>query len=269
MTQPVKWDEKTSSFEMLAVSPGDYLITANSNAGDGVNHRAMRTILAGTEDIRDIRLAVREGPYLSGTVRMGDTPVPSPVPPQNLAQNRVNGGFNGDKLLAIYAYASGPFQWEIPEPGEYSVAVFPPPGWVLQAITQGGVDIGDRKIVISADADPEPIDIVLAQGGGTIEVSFQNDSAKASTPVKVIVLRHFSDGNEWVEQGQPVFVPGAGPGSLRNIPAGEYALFACAPTLEIEYLNPAVLEEYRSFVQSFTVRDGETTRVTVKPIPIE
>lgn len=60
-----------------------------------------------------------------------------------------------------------------------------------------------------------------------------------------------------------------GPSSLLNIPSGEYSLLACAFTLEIEYLNPEVLEEYRSFVQTVTVREGETTRVTVKPIPSE
>ncbi len=262
-TQPVKWDENTSSFEMLAVSPGDYLITANSNSGDGQNRRAMRTILAGTEDIRDIRLTVREGPYLSGTVRMGDTP----VPPQNPSQNRVNGGFNGDKLLSIYAYASGPFQWEIPEPGEYSVAVFPPPGWILQAITQGGVDIRDRKIAIGADADPDPIEIVLAQGGGTIEVSFQNDSAKVNTQLKLTLLRRLPTGNEWVEQGQPMTaLSEGGTFSLRNIPAGEYSLFACPAPNEIEYLNPEVMEKYRPLLQTVSVREGETTRVTVKPI---
>lgn len=264
MTQPAKWDEKTSSFEILALSPGDYLITANSNAGDGKSDRAMRFIHAGTEDVSDIRLTLREGPHLSGTVRMGD----APVPPENPAQSRVNGGF-GDNLMSIYPNASGPFQWVIQEPGEYSVAVYPPPGWSLQSITQGGVDIRDREIVIGSDADPEPIEIVLGQGGGTIEVSSQNDSAKAGAPVKVILVRHLSDGNEWLEQGHPMFANGEGPLSLRNIPSGEYSLLACAPTLEIEYLNPEVLEKYRSFVQTVNVREGETTRVTVKPIPIE
>jgi hypothetical protein len=257
---PVTWDEKTSSFEIPAASPGDYLITANMYA-DGQNRRAMRAFHAGTEDIRDIRLRLGDVPDLSGTVRMGDTPAP--------AQNRVGAVFDGDSRLTIYANASGSFKQPIAEPGEYSVDVIPPPGWSLQAITQGGVDIRDRKIAISADAEPDPIEIVLGQGGGTIEVTVQNASANAITPVELTLLRRLSTENEWATQGQPMVANPAGVLSVRNVPSGEYALFAWPVASEIEYLNPEVMEKYQSFGQAVSVRESETTRVSVKPIPID
>ena len=256
---PVAWDEKTSTFEMLAVSPGDYLITANQYAAGGQSLRAMRTIHAGTEDIRDVNLTLRDGPYLAGTVRMGDTPTPP--------QNQVYLGIDSDKLVRLQANASGSFKLAITEPGDYSVAVVPLPGWSLQAITQGGVDIRDRKIAIGADADPEPIEIVLGHGGGAIEVSFQDDSAKGRTPATLTLLRRLSGENEWALEGQPVFV--AGGASWRNIRPGDYYLFAWPTAAQIEYLNPAVLEKYRSFGQSVSVRESETTRVKVTPVPIE
>jgi hypothetical protein len=149
------------------------------------------------------------------------------------------------------------------------VDVIPPPGWSLQAITQGGVDIRDRKIAISVDADPDPIEIVLGQGGGTIEVSVQNPWGKAITPVKLILLRRLSTENEWAQQGQPMVVSREGAMSWRNVPSGEYALFAWPTASEIEYLNPEVIEKYQSFGQAVTVRESETTRVTVKPVSIE
>jgi len=259
--QPVVWDEKTSSFEILAVSPGDYLIAANQFGADGQNPRAMRSIRVGTEDIRDIKLTLRDGPYLSGTVRMGDTPASGQV--------RVSVGFDGDRGLSIYANASGSFKQAMTEPGDYSVAVFPPFGWSLQAITQGGVDIRDRKIAIGGDDDPEPIEIVLVRGGGAIEVTVQNALAKGNTPLKPILLRRLSTENEWAQQGQPMVVNRGGAMSLRNVPSGEYLLFACPAAMEIEYLNPEVIEKYRSFGQAVSVRDGDTTRVTVLPIPLE
>jgi hypothetical protein len=260
-SQPVVWNEKTASFEILAVSPGDYLITANQFGADGQNPRAMRSIRVGTEDIRDIKLTLRDGPYLSGTVQMGDTPASGQV--------RVSVGFDGDRGLSIYANAGGSFKQAITEPGNYSVAVFPPPGWSLQAITQGGVDIRERKIAIGADDDPEPIEILLGRGGGTIEITAQNALAKGITPVKLILLRPLSTENEWAPQGQPMVVNREGALSLRNIPSGEYLLFACPTAMEIEYLNPEVIEKYRSFGQAVSVREGDTTRVTVLPIPIE
>ena len=72
--QPVVWDEKTSSFEILAVSPGDYLITANLYGAGDPNLRVMRMIIVGSEDVRDVRLMLKDGPYLSGMVRMGEVP---------------------------------------------------------------------------------------------------------------------------------------------------------------------------------------------------
>ena len=61
----------------------------------------------------------------------------------------------------------------------------------------------------------------------------------------------------------------AGALSLHNIPSGEYSLFAWPAAIEFEYLNPEVLEKYRSFGQTVSVRESDTTRVTVVPIPIE
>jgi hypothetical protein len=259
--QPVKWDEKTSSFEILAVSPGDYLITANSYGAGGQNGRAMRPIHVGAEDIRDIRLRLSDGPYLSGTVRMGDTPAP--------AQNRVAVGFDGDGRLSIYAFASGAFKQPITEPGNYSVDVFPPPGWSLQAMTQGGEDIRDRKLAIGVDAEPAPIEIVLGQGGGTVEVSVQAAMAKVATSFRMILLRRLSAQNEWAPQGQPMVANREGVLSMRNIPAGEYVLFAWPAAIELEYLNPEVMEKYRSFGENVVVSERASTRVTVTPIPLE
>jgi hypothetical protein len=261
--QPVVWDEKTSSFEILAVTPGDYLITAGMYGASGPNLRAMRTILVGSEDVRDVRLMLKDGPYLSGTVRMGEVPASG--------QNQVYVGFDGDnRLLSIYANASGSFKQAITEPGDCFVAVLPPPGWSLQTITEGGIDIRDRKIPIGADAEPEPIEIVLGQGGGgTIEVSVQEVLSKVNAPVKLALLRHLSTENEWAPQGQPMVANSADALSLRNIPSGEYSLFAWPAAIEFEYLNPEVLEKYRSFKQTVWVRESDTTRVTVVPIPIE
>jgi hypothetical protein len=258
---PVKWDQKTTSFEILAVGPADYLITAYSSGGNGQSRRAMRTIQVGSEDINNIRLTLRGSSYLSGTVRMGDTPAP--------ADSHLNVGIDGDRRLSLYTASGGSFQWEITEPGEYSLSVFPQQGWYVQAITQGETDIADRKFTIDADSDPEPIEIVLAQGGGTVEVSLERGVARAVPQARLTLLRHLSTGDEWTPQGQPIYAGGASPFSLPNIPPGEYFLFAWSSPGEVEYLNPDVIDKYHSFGQPVTVRDGETTRVTVTPVPVD
>jgi hypothetical protein len=84
----------------------------------------------------------------------------------------------------------------------------------------------------------------------------------------VTLLRRLATENEWALEGQPAFV-GSG-STIPNIPPGDYSLFAWpGPNQQIEYLNPAVLDKYRSYGQSVSVRESETTRVTVTPVPIE
>ena len=263
LAPPVKWDQKTAAFEILAVSPGDYLITAYSNSGNGQSRRAMRTIQVGSEDIGDIRLALRESSYLSGTVRMGDTPIP--------ADSHLNVRIDGDRRLSLYAFSGGSFRWEITEPGEYSLSVLPQQGWYVQAITHGDTDIVDRKITIDSDAASEPIEIVLAQGGGIVQVSIERDVVQPNVQVKLTLLRHLSTDDGWASQGQPTYTAGAGQLTLTlfGIPSGQYLLFAWPSASEVEYLNPEVIDKYRSFGQSVSVRDGKTTRVTVTPVPIE
>ncbi len=202
---------------------------------------------------------MRDGPYISGTVRMGDTPASS--------QNPIGVGFS-DNLLSIYANASGPFKQQAMEPGDYSLAVFPAGGWVVQSITQGGVDVRDRKISIGADTEPAPIEIVLTQSGGTIEVSFPSVLAKANSSVKLTLLRQSPSGSDWLVIGQPIVTNTRGTLNLANIPPGDYVLFAWPTSTEVEYLNPEVIQKYRSSGQPFAAREGETTRVTVKPVQI-
>ena len=50
---------------------------------------------------------------------------------------------------------------------------------------------------------------------------------------------------------------------------GEYFLLAWPTGTEFEYLNPDVIDEYRSWGQTVTVREGETTRVAIQPVRIE
>jgi hypothetical protein len=259
----VNWNNKTSSFDILALTPGDYLITTGTNDGDGQTRRAMRAIQVGSEDIGNIRLTPRDGPYLTGTVRMGDAPV--------RAEGHLNIGCNSDKRMTVYAYSGsgGSFRCVVAEPGAYSVRVLPPTGWYVQAITQGAADIADREIAIDADSDPEPIEIVLAQGGGSVEVSPPSAPGKPDTAVKLTLLRKPASGAEWDEEGRPAYGNGSGATTLRGIRPGEYLLFAWPAVSEVEYLNPEVIDKYHSYGQTVTVRDGETTRVTVTPVPIE
>jgi hypothetical protein len=85
----------------------------------------------------------------------------------------------------------------------------------------------------------------------------------------MILLRRLSAENEWAAQGQPMIANREGALSMRNIPAGEYVLFAWPAAIELEYLNPEVMEKYRSFGENVVVSERASTRVTVTPIPLE
>ena len=63
--------------------------------------------------------------------------------------------------------------------------------------------------------------------------------------MKPILLRRLSTENEWAQQGQPMVSVAWRPSSWRNVPSGEYTLFAWPAATEIEYLDPEVIEKYQ------------------------
>ena len=246
---PVSFDEKTATFEVLSLPPGDYSLTAFANGATG-QKRATRTIHAGTEDLNDVRLVLEEPMPLSGTVHMG-TALP----------NAVGVSLGGDQTVIVYANASGTFSLPTLSPGDHAVQVISPPGWIVQSILQGGLAVRDEKISIPETGSPEPIEITLRQGGGILQVVVPKGSAA------ITLLKRSTNGRDWLQQGQTVGVNNARSTQLSNLPPGEYSLFVWESPNEIEYLNPDVLTKYQSLGQTVTIREGETTRVSAQIIP--
>ena len=248
---PVSFDEKTATFEVLSLPPGDYFLNAFANGPAG-QKRATRIIHAGTEDINDVRLVLEQPMPLSVTVHRG-----AAVP------NAVGFSLGVDQTVIVYAFASAAFSLPSVSPGDHAVQVICPPGWIVQSILQGGLEVRDEKISIPETGPPEPIEITLRQGGGMIQVVVPKGSAA------ITLLKRSTNGGDWRQEGQTVNVnnPRESSTQLSNLRPGEYSLFVWESPNEIEYLNPDVLTKYQSLGQTVTVREGETTRVSAKIIP--
>ncbi len=251
-SEPVEWDEKTSTFRVLTLPSGDYSLTAQSNGPAG-QIRSVRAIHAGTDDLNDVHLVMGEVSPLSGTVRLGDSALS--------AVNQIGVSWGVDQSLVIYALAGGTFDLPSPPPGEHEVYVRVAAGWIVQSIRQGGIEI--EKVSVPETGTPEPIEVTLRQGGGSIEVSLPKG------PAALTLLKRSSTRGEWLQQGETESVNNAGASVklLKGIPPGEYSLFVWESANDIEYLNAEVLAKYEEFGQTVEVREGETTRVSAKVIP--
>lgn len=273
----VSFDRGTSRFQADEIPVGDYLLVAQGNYM-GRNVHTMQVVHARSQDIRDYRLVLGEPTYFSGTVQMGG------LPPMQIAtivqQSRPA------QQISIQVRGSGAFR-QILDPGEFQVRVIPPPGWMVHSVKQGGLDLRDRKISIGLDGSPEPVRIVLAQGGGTLEVALDSDSKDKA--LKVVLLRRSLSSEDWVQEGEPRILgaiqlsrmmlytlqgielkqDATGATTLSNLPPGDYTVLGLPLVGEIEYLNPEVLQAYQDYQKSVSVREGETTRVTIKPLRLK
>ncbi len=131
-------------------------------------------------------------------------------------------------------------------PGLYHLNVSTPPGLHVERVTAGGTDITDTETQITP-AFP-PIEIVLSDGGGTIEGTTEPESG-------IIVLQ----GNRhWILHADK-------DGHFRSdgFPAGDYKLSAWDDLTKVPFRDNAWMELHAKTV-SATVSESQSTTVTLE-----
>ncbi len=250
-----RWDDKTSSFQVLGLPPGKFRITAEVSRQGG-NPRAVYDFDATGQNVSGIRLTAADPVPLTGVLRFtGDSPP---------AGNSVGVNLSGDGYYSVMASADNVFSIPDIQPGKYELKLQTPQHWFIKSATQDGNDVLENGIHIEAGAAPSPLDIELAEGGGSLEVSVPGEASALIT-----VLRRTASGirleSETYLGGNSRSNP---PHRVEEFPPGDYVVFAWGSGANVEYLNPDVLREYDGFGQTVTVREGSTARVVLRLAPV-
>jgi hypothetical protein len=180
-----------------------------------------------------------------------------------------------ENLLAPVASSvlssNGTFSFEGMLPGKYSIEIASiPVGYYVADLRIGYTSIYDDGIInIGADA-LEPIEVVLQQGGGTIQGILEDDNVE---PTGQYIAPRMLLVPAWPRRQNPLLyqtstlIGAPGAFSFRNVPPGDYKVFAWKRFALGAEQNSTFISHYEQYGVTVTVLPGERSPVTVRLTP--
>ena len=167
--------------------------------------------------------------------------------------------------------SNGTFSFEGMLPGKYSIEIAPiPMGYYLADLRIGYTTIyNDGIINIGADA-LEPVEVVLQQGGGTIQGILEDDNVE---PTGEYIQPRILLVPVWPRRQNPLLyqtstlIGAPGAFSFRNVPPGDYKVFAWKRFPFGAEQNSAFIGRYEQYGVPVTVLANERSAVTVRLTP--
>jgi hypothetical protein len=132
-------------------------------------------------------------------------------------------------------------------PGTYTVFAVPYGGGCLASISAGGVDLTRNSLVISAGAQPAPIDVTLEDNCASIQGQVHVDTPVANASVILAPSSH-------AVQPQLIALQEDGSFTLNRVSPGDYKLYAVSTADGLEYGNPEAMRQI----------DGTAVTITAK-----
>jgi hypothetical protein len=225
------------------------------------------------EDLSGVVVDIQKGATLNGQIVLqddpGDTPprferidlnlVPTRVLPEYAQPMRASG-------LQRRVDESGRFVVENVPQGEYRLVLEGglPPGTYLADVRQGAASIYSSPTIWFDTADPTPIEIVLARGGGRIQGNVRFGTLPAGDGSVVLVPEpgHRENFSLYRVNGTS-----AGEFSFRDIAPGRYSVFAVESLPEGAEWNREFLARYEGRGLPVTIERDEIVVVELQRIP--
>jgi len=274
--------DKTGTFKISGVTAGVYNLEAGTQI-ETQRLRASTVVTVGDTDVTGIRLEPVDI-VLNGTVRVeaDSAPPPQPRTPASpgpaplmgfisIQSARASAGSQVDK--------DGNFHIHSALPDTYHVVLQPFNNQCVRTILQGGRDALHDGVVIPPEGQPEPVDVLLTSHCGSIEGAVTLPDPGAPTILTVALLRQI--GEELVMDKQ-INVSSAPRGNrmigdfnggafgprftIQGVTPGDYFLYAWPATAQVEYANPAYMQQFESARQTVTVTADNKITVTIDRI---
>ena len=266
----VNLSSTTGRFEITAVPPGDYILTAV----EGEMARGEIPVHVPEGGISGLTMPLWPAVTLTGTVHdIG--PAPS-APQKTMAENNDDaeeGAVELDCRVSLRTPGGqvSPGLPSLPQPKTFSIPnVFPGPyraefwctgGYVTSAMFGTNDLLSNPAIVIQPGGTPPPIDIAMKPGGGTIHAKLAGKSPTHQFVVLAVPTSSSSTGPAFSPLG---FADDDQEVDLDSLAPGDYLLYAFS-TQDVEYRNPAVLQALTGGT-SVHVDDGKTSEVILEKV---
>lgn len=130
-------------------------------------------------------------------------------------------------------------------PGTYRLDIKTSGGWWVKSAQSGGVDLLTDNLTVVEGQRPEPIEVTVRDGAGTISGTV----TPAGDPLRVLILL-VQPGSRNVIREAMVMQGGF---TIPDVPPGDYAILALNGAVGLEYADPDVLEPYLSDAEQVSV----------------
>lgn len=248
--------EAAGGFEILGLSPGFYLLVADSLEG-GERLTGRRPLTVAGQALDNVELILRPQPRLTGTVRMeGDGAV-------DLSKLRVSLEPHSDTTPVSTAPVREDGSFSVPfVPGEtYDVFVLDaPPATYLKSARTGGFDVLATGFTADSGSLP-PMELVLSARGATISGEVADGPAKVALGATVALIPDPARGR--VHRYQITSTNEYGLFAFRGVAPGRYTVVSWWDEPPCEIYDLEALEACRSQGKSVEVSEGENKFVAL------
>jgi hypothetical protein len=260
-------------FEFPNVPPGQYVIHAErgrSNPSTEGEFGTLAVSVAGT-DVTDLTLQMSSGSSIRGRVmfdafngtrppersRLEISPIPidADLSPKAFASADIRADWSFEM-----SGVNGPRRLEV---------VRTPAGWALEKIVVNGIEATDRPLAFgSKDQSLTDVDVVLTDRLTELDGTVLDDHGRPTADAHVIVFP--TDRDHWYPSSR--FLRTATPatdGSFRviGLPSGTYYM-AVLTQMPLDgadaWQDPALLDALAARATTVTLRDGQTSTVSVR-----
>lgn len=237
------------TFEFMSVPPGQYRLVARrelrdsdviSTDSEGLN--ASMPFTVEDKDVNDLVVTLRPGVLVNGLIGTDGSSLPANARVtarlESLDERYRVGGVTLPSPIDQFAVAGV-------RPGRYLVRVNTPPGWFLKSAVVSGRDVSDEPLEVG-ETDIGGIIVTLTDrpneitgSVSTVDNSSPRDAAVMLFPVdpaKRVAIDQFTRRVMAVRPGAD------GTYVFRNIPPGDYCIYALTDALMVDWPDPRFLE---------------------------
>jgi hypothetical protein len=247
----------TGEFTIQGVTPGDYLLVANS-FGSGPAYYAQLPVSIGATQPEPLRIVLSPAPNMSGRVEIeGDNP-PALDSLQVFLQAVVDASLRQPQPAPVGK--DGAFTLTGVTPGKWRLTVM---GTAYpKAVTIGAKAVSPYAFDLAPGAIP-PVRIILSNKTGQVEVAISATAGSSASVLLVPADPDLSDSGlvriGTAQSGSQAVISGVVPGRYRL-----YAFESAEAQSLVQ--QPEVLKVLESHAQTVEVGEGETVPATAAPI---
>jgi hypothetical protein len=263
--------DKNGKFTSGGLTPGEYTVTVRAAtpdrgrgnpAGSGGAAPALyglATVLIDGRDL-DVTVTMQEGATVSGRVVFDDATL---KPPADLSRIRLNltadlsGSGVNLGVSAVSPDASGAFRFTGVTPGRYRISASGATGWTVHSAMLGSADVVDSTFEV-ANSPVDGAVVRFTDQQSEISGTLLDASGRPATDYFIIVFP--TDQTMWGAQARRILSvrPGAdGKYMVRQVPAGAYQIAAVTDVEQMEWFNPAFLQQLKPSSLAITLGERE------------